>query len=120
VRAPQEARPGPQQAPQGGGARPVRREGGRKGGREGGRGGLVGPGMLWSSDMQFLPFCYHHRLIYLLTPSLPPPPSLPPISLPTKTLKITTRKSPCGEGTNTWDRFQVRGGRAGGRAGGRE
>lgn len=23
-------------------------------------------------------------------------------------LKITTRKSPCGEGTNSWDRFQMR------------
>lgn len=34
------------------------------------------------------------------------PPFLP-LSLPTKTLKITTRKSPCGEGTNTWDRYQV-------------
>ena len=28
--------------------------------------------------------------------------------MPTKTLKITTRKSPCGEGTNTWDRFEMR------------
>merc|ERR1719361_3098232 len=31
-----------------------------------------------------------------------------PVRLPTKTLRITTRKSPCGEGTNTWDRFQMR------------
>jgi small subunit ribosomal protein S20e len=31
-----------------------------------------------------------------------------PIRLPTKTLRITTRKSPCGEGTNTWDRFEMR------------
>lgn len=31
-----------------------------------------------------------------------------PIRLPTKTLRITTRKSPCGEGTNTWDRYQLR------------
>lgn len=31
-----------------------------------------------------------------------------PTRLPTKTLRITTRKSPCGEGTNTWDRFQMR------------
>lgn len=31
-----------------------------------------------------------------------------PVRLPTKTLHITTRKSPCGEGTNTWDRFQMR------------
>ena len=25
-----------------------------------------------------------------------------PVRLPTKKLKVTTRKSPCGEGTNTW------------------
>ncbi|EWM26907.1 ribosomal protein s20 [Nannochloropsis gaditana] len=31
-----------------------------------------------------------------------------PVRLPTKKLKITTRKSPNGEGTNTWDRFQMR------------
>mmetsp|Transcript_23091 Transcript_23091/g.37991 ORF Transcript_23091/g.37991 Transcript_23091/m.37991 type:complete len:124 (+) Transcript_23091:30-401(+) len=31
-----------------------------------------------------------------------------PIRCPTKVLRITTRKSPCGEGTNTWDRFQMR------------
>jgi len=31
-----------------------------------------------------------------------------PVRLPTKTLRITTRKSPCGEGTNTWDRFELR------------
>eukprot|EP01104_Vermistella_antarctica_P002524 TRINITY_DN12761_c0_g1_i1.p2 TRINITY_DN12761_c0_g1~~TRINITY_DN12761_c0_g1_i1.p2 ORF type:complete len:136 (-),score=40.03 TRINITY_DN12761_c0_g1_i1:359-718(-) len=31
-----------------------------------------------------------------------------PVRLPTKILKITTRKSPCGEGTNTWDRFEMR------------
>ena len=31
-----------------------------------------------------------------------------PVRLPTKKLRITTRKSPCGEGTNTWDRFQMR------------
>ena len=31
-----------------------------------------------------------------------------PVRLPTKILRITTRKSPCGEGTNTWDRFQMR------------
>lgn len=31
-----------------------------------------------------------------------------PVRLPTRTLRITTRKSPCGEGTNTWDRFQMR------------
>lgn len=27
--------------------------------------------------------------------------------MPTKTLRITTRKTPCGEGSKTWDRFQV-------------
>merc|ERR1712054_22795 len=31
-----------------------------------------------------------------------------PVRLPTKTLRITTRKSPCGNGTNTWDRFEMR------------
>jgi len=31
-----------------------------------------------------------------------------PVRLPTKTLRITTRKTPCGEGTNTWDRFEMR------------
>ena len=31
-----------------------------------------------------------------------------PVRLPTKTLKITCRKTPCGEGTNTWDRFEMR------------
>lgn len=31
-----------------------------------------------------------------------------PVRLPTKKLKIATRKSPCGEGTNTWDRFEMR------------
>mmetsp|Transcript_7075 Transcript_7075/g.21582 ORF Transcript_7075/g.21582 Transcript_7075/m.21582 type:complete len:119 (+) Transcript_7075:162-518(+) len=31
-----------------------------------------------------------------------------PIRMPTKVLRITTRKSPCGEGTNTWDRFEMR------------
>ena len=31
-----------------------------------------------------------------------------PVRLPTKRLTITTRKSPCGEGTNTWDRFEMR------------
>ncbi|KAB0364137.1 hypothetical protein FD754_008293 [Muntiacus muntjak] len=28
--------------------------------------------------------------------------------MPTKTLRITTRKIPCGEGSKTWDRFQMR------------
>mmetsp|Transcript_1607 Transcript_1607/g.1799 ORF Transcript_1607/g.1799 Transcript_1607/m.1799 type:complete len:132 (+) Transcript_1607:238-633(+) len=31
-----------------------------------------------------------------------------PVRLPTKVLRLTTRKSPCGEGTNTWHRFQMR------------
>ena len=31
-----------------------------------------------------------------------------PIPLPTKRIKHTTRKTPCGEGTATWDRFELR------------
>ena len=31
-----------------------------------------------------------------------------PVRLPTKKLLITPRKSPCGEGTNTWDRYEMR------------
>ena len=31
-----------------------------------------------------------------------------PLRIPTKILRITTRKSPCGEGTNTWDRYEMR------------
>jgi len=31
-----------------------------------------------------------------------------PIPLPTKRLKVTTRKSPCGNGTATFDRFEMR------------
>lgn len=31
-----------------------------------------------------------------------------PIALPTKKLKLTTRKSPCGEGKASWDRFEMR------------
>ena len=31
-----------------------------------------------------------------------------PVWMPTKTLSITTRKTPCGEGSKTWDCFQVR------------
>jgi len=31
-----------------------------------------------------------------------------PIPLPTKKLKITTRKSPCGDGTATFDHFEMR------------
>ena len=31
-----------------------------------------------------------------------------PIPLPTKKLRITTRKSPDGEGTGTWERWEMR------------
>jgi small subunit ribosomal protein S20e len=31
-----------------------------------------------------------------------------PVRLPTRTLRITTRQSPCGNGLNTWDRFQMK------------
>lgn len=31
-----------------------------------------------------------------------------PIPMPTKRLKITTRKSPCGEGKATFDRWEMR------------
>merc|ERR1712137_1194818 len=31
-----------------------------------------------------------------------------PVRMPTKTLRIMTRKAPCGEGTNTYDRFEMR------------
>ena len=31
-----------------------------------------------------------------------------PIRMPTKTLRITTRKTPNGEGSKTWDRFEMR------------
>src|SRR3989344_2584653 len=31
-----------------------------------------------------------------------------PIPLPTKRLKLTTRKGPCGNGTATWDHFEMR------------
>jgi small subunit ribosomal protein S20e len=31
-----------------------------------------------------------------------------PVRMPTKVLRITTRKAPSGEGTNTWDRFEMR------------
>merc|ERR1712020_252304 len=30
-----------------------------------------------------------------------------PVRMPTKILRITTRKTPCGEGSKTWDRFQM-------------
>uniref|UniRef100_A0A7N5PA84 Small ribosomal subunit protein uS10 n=1 Tax=Ailuropoda melanoleuca TaxID=9646 RepID=A0A7N5PA84_AILME len=31
-----------------------------------------------------------------------------PVQMPTKTLRITTRNTPCGEVFKTWDRFQMR------------
>jgi len=31
-----------------------------------------------------------------------------PIRMPTRTLRITTRKTPCGEGSKTWDHYQMR------------
>lgn len=31
-----------------------------------------------------------------------------PIPIPTRRLKVTTRKSPCGNGTATWDRYEMR------------
>lgn len=31
-----------------------------------------------------------------------------PIPLPTKKMKITTRKSPCGQGSSTFDKFEMR------------
>ena len=31
-----------------------------------------------------------------------------PVPLPTKKLVVPTRKSPCGEGTHTWDRWEMR------------
>lgn len=31
-----------------------------------------------------------------------------PIPLPTKKLKLTTRRSPCGDGTATWERYEMR------------
>ncbi|RZB46932.1 40S ribosomal protein S20-1 [Glycine soja] len=30
-----------------------------------------------------------------------------PVRMPTKVFHITTRKSLCGEGTNTWDKFEL-------------
>jgi len=30
-----------------------------------------------------------------------------PVRLPTKTLKISTRKTPCGEGSKTWDMYEM-------------
>lgn len=31
-----------------------------------------------------------------------------PVPLPTKKLKVTTRKSACGDGTSTFDRYEMR------------
>lgn len=31
-----------------------------------------------------------------------------PIPLPTKRLKVTTRKSPCGDGSGSWERYEMR------------
>jgi len=31
-----------------------------------------------------------------------------PVRLPTKNLRISTRKTPCGEGSKTWDAFEMR------------
>lgn len=31
-----------------------------------------------------------------------------PVPLPTQKLKVTTRKGPCGNGTATWDRYEMR------------
>ncbi|XP_050684531.1 40S ribosomal protein S20-like [Leptidea sinapis] len=31
-----------------------------------------------------------------------------PVRMPTKILRTTTRKTPCSEGSKTWDRFQMR------------
>lgn len=31
-----------------------------------------------------------------------------PVRMPPKTLRIPTRKKPCGEGPKAWDRFQMR------------
>ena len=31
-----------------------------------------------------------------------------PVRMPTKNLKVSTRKTPCGEGSKTWDMFEMR------------
>ena len=31
-----------------------------------------------------------------------------PVPLPTKKLKVTTRKSPCGDGKASWERYEMR------------
>ena len=30
-----------------------------------------------------------------------------PHPLPTKKMRVVTRKSPCGQGTNTWDKYEL-------------
>jgi len=30
-----------------------------------------------------------------------------PIPLPTKKLVVPTRRTPCGDGSNTWDRYEI-------------
>lgn len=31
-----------------------------------------------------------------------------PVRMPTRELRITTRRTPCGEGSKTWDRYTMR------------
>jgi len=31
-----------------------------------------------------------------------------PVRLPTRVLKVTTRKTPCGEGSKTWDLYEMK------------
>ncbi len=31
-----------------------------------------------------------------------------PVRMPTKILNITTRKTPCGQGSKTWDRYEMK------------
>jgi len=31
-----------------------------------------------------------------------------PVRLPTRVLRVTMRKTPCGEGSKTWDHFEMR------------
>ena len=31
-----------------------------------------------------------------------------PIPLPTKRLRVTTRRTPCGSGSSTWERYEMR------------
>lgn len=43
-----------------------------------------------------------------ISPGFPPIKVSGPVRLPTKILRLMVRKSPCGEGTNTYDRLQMR------------